>query len=462
MSYDAFSSGKPVHCVELTTGKRLTGILRFGGDGIQATLVSYDGAALVPTDAAVVLLTEYNSVVSLHSNLSWPADSNLQLEPPREVQRQHIYSNIAVVGPIAWGGAEQVRRVRFVIDHSKPMLMHEAKVGALARHAEGDEEARELFAEAVEGATVRVGYSRRVSREYGPPTVFEINPSFQIEYAESVTIDAYLDTVLAVVRFCAFSMGRHMHPSSIWIGKETRAEWLQSINEGRPGHEFEVLYRWPEVVADGEDETAWGSPLIARNDDELTALRVCLVAWIGRLSEWSNAYELMMIGLRLRGEVSANRLLNAFKWFEEIPLTRYQAALSKDDAELIGAAAAAKGRELGYDLENRIVGALRTIRTEANEARFARLISLVTTRFGGKVLKADVVEHLNQAVAFRGRCAHRNFVPADDQEQLNFMRSVRALEALCYLLVALDLPIGRDGIGRIRRNKFVSDYLYMS
>jgi len=50
----------------------------------------------------------------------------------------------------------------------------------------------------------------------------------------------------------------------------------------------------------------------------------------------------MITGFRLKNVVSSKRLLNACRWFEDIPIAKAQPVLSGSDIDTIAAAAAAK------------------------------------------------------------------------------------------------------------------------
>jgi hypothetical protein len=201
---------------------------------------------------------------------------------------------------------------------------------------------------------------------------------------------------------------------------------------------------------------------MAWDDDELSALRKCVVCWMGRHTEWHNAYVLMMSSLNLKREISAHRLIEACKWFEEIPLTKVQRAIMKEHIDAIASAAADKAGELGYEaaMKSRIAGSLKTIRMESHEDRFSRLVKLIRHKFGQSILPEGVVAHLRRAIDFRGKTAHGHFIPADEAEFREFSKSVRAMEATCYLLTALELPINEGGLKRVQSNPVVRYYLH--
>ena len=69
-----------------------------------------------------------------------------------------------------------------------------------------------------------------------------------------------------------------------------------------------------------------------------------------------------------------------------------------------------------------------------------------------------MMRHLKRAIDFRGKSAHGHFSPSDESEFRAFVKSICAMEALCFLLTAYDLPIHAAGIKRAHFHPFISDY----
>ena len=81
--------------------------------------------------------------------------------------------------------------------------------------------------------------------------------------------------------------------------------------------------------------------------------------------------------------------------------------------------------------------------------RFARLVSSVQARFDGANLLDSMIDNLGNARDFRGRVAHGHFAARDENEWRRFDKATLALEALCFLLTARDLPMTDAGRRRI-------------
>lgn len=460
MSAFEIESGEIVHCVELSSGGNLTGTFSFDQDGIRAQIYSYEKFFFIRPEEPIFLLTEKNLIVSLHSNIAAPAGSNSRMsEPARTIYRQDITSSIAVIGYDKWGTADRVKRVHFTVKHTKEILRHQAKTEALAKNKFPEEHNLSIYSEPVSGMTVRAGYNASYSIELDAP--IDIWPRFELEFEEEVTLYNYLDHVSCYVAFLSFSLGVHLKPSEIRISRHSQDEMMAKIEERSYPGDHTVNYVWPEVEVDTRDLWAGGSPVSAWDDDELSALRQCVVSWMERHTEWHNAYVLMMTSLTLKREISAHRLIEACKWFEEIPLTKSQNTITEEHIDAIASAAADRAGKLGYEaaIKSRIAGSLKTIRKESHEDRFSRLVKLVRHKFGQSILPEGVVAHLRHAIRLRGKTAHGHFYPADEAEFRAFSKSVGAMEAICYLLTALELPIHEDGLKRVQRNPVVRDYL---
>ena len=107
MSAFQIKSDGAVHCVELTSGEKLTGTFRFDQDGIRAYIYRYEGFFFIKREEPIVLLTEKNEIVSLYSILTGPRGHNSRMIGlTRTIYRQDITSNIAVIGHDEWASEE--------------------------------------------------------------------------------------------------------------------------------------------------------------------------------------------------------------------------------------------------------------------------------------------------------------------------------------------------------------------
>jgi len=448
--------GKQLHCSETVTGKKLTGTLILSNDGLRADLYSYDEAFNIKTDRPLHLIAEKGQIVSLHSTIDNGLGSSFWDD--RTVWHQGIIANVSVIGADAWTETDTIKRVTFTVKHTMELLRHQNKLAVIRRERRPDDEHFRLFEICVAGMTLKASYGAMYNSGSDTPT--QIWPVYEIEYGEPQSLHDYLRHVLDYVHFLSFCNGAVFKPSDIKIDRVSFAEILQAMEAQSYRDSHEVYYAWPEVPVDDQSLWVGGSPIRAWDQTELGAFQDCLSVWMNRAAAWTNAYAMMMGCFRRNNVLSADRLINACRWFEEIPLAASQFALKPRDVEEIAAAAAAKAEALGHtmQLKERIKGAIRRIKEETAEDRFRRLLSTVERRFGANIFLETAIVDLKRALAFRGRCAHGHFNPESDQEFRDFSRSTGAMEALCYMLTALDLPLSAEGLDRIRRNPVVQDY----
>ena len=72
--------------------------------------------------------------------------------------------------------------------------------------------------------------------------------------------------------------------------------------------------------------------------------------------------------------------------------------------------------------------------------------------------KEGFLDHLNAAPKFRGRSAHGRLEYTGEQEFLGILRTIGALEALCLMLMSVDLPLDELGRNRLLAHRVISDY----
>ena len=361
-----------------------------------------------------------------------------------------------MIGHDEWTAIEKIKRVSFTVKHTEELLMHQAKTKSLSKRRILNDSS--LYSEPIGDMTVGAGYSVTYSPDFDTPT--NISPRYVLEFDGGTTLYNYVDHVSCYVQFLSFSLGVRLKPSDIRISRHSHDEMMALVEKHSYPGDHKVNYVWPEAEIDTRDVWAGGWPVMAWDDDELLVLRQCIVSWIGRYAKWRNAYALMMVSLSLKGEISANRLITACKWFEEIPLTKQRNVIAKEHIDAIARTAAEKASELGYEsaTTHRIFGSLKAIRMESNKDRFSRLVMLLRQRFGYSILPKDVVPHLCRAIEFRGKTAHGHFNSVDKAELRAFSNATCAMEAICYLLTALDLPIHENGLKRVHRNPVIRDY----
>lgn len=447
------------HCSELITGCNLTGLLTLTEEEIELAIYSYDAYFSIKPEEPIFVLTEKNDVVSLHSNVgNPPGQASRCIAPVRTIYRQDIISNIAVVGHDAWKSEDQIKCATFKVRHSDHLLRNKVKIDRIRREEYPHEDDLTIYKDTIEGQSLGARYGVIYGPEFDHPK--EIWPRYSIEFSPPTSLHEYIRHVSRYVRFLSFCLGSPLKPSAIRIDRLSFNERNSALeDQSYPGDHL-VHYVWPEAKIDTHDLWVGGSPALVWEDDELIAFRACLVAWMERAAGWDKAYTMMMTCLGLKREISAERLVNACRWFEEIPLAGSRSALTDADVEAIATAAARQAENLGHppEIRSRIAGSIKRIKEETAEERFRRLVKMVQGKFGETCLPESAVADLKQALAFRGKTAHGHYSPESDSEFNAFSRAVAAMEALCMLLTAFELPLIAEGIMRMASNPVIRDY----
>jgi hypothetical protein len=405
-------TGKPSHCLELVTGKNLTGTVLLSNEQIITQIYSFHDHFRINGDQPIFLRAETTDIVSLHSNITAEARRNVRPgEPERTAYRQGIISNIAVIGHNAWAAEDGVKRVTFRVQHTKELMHHREKVDALGRKYPNDD-GLNIYELVVDGMTLRARYSATYGMDFDSPKEFW--PSFEIEFEETKLLEEYIRYVLTYVQFLSFCFGVRLKPSAIQIDRLSFAGMIAALEKQEYRSHHVVHYNWPEFEIDDRDLWVGGSPVRVWDDQEVASFRSCLALWM----ELAPAD-----GSRTFRELKRSRRF----------LTR-------------------PSMQLQMLLRPRLVS-WALLRPCAS-----RLLASVEEKFGRGVLPGDAISHLKRALALRGKSAHGHFNPENEREFRAFVKSVRAMEALCYLLTAQDLPISEAGIQRVRDNRLIRDY----
>ncbi|MDX6751940.1 hypothetical protein SH611_19205 [Geminicoccaceae bacterium 1502E] len=447
---------RTLHCVEITSGEDHTGILSLTETRIRTTLYSYRVPVYLPPERAIFLITEENDVVSLYNNVALATSScSRQVEGWRSIYQQEIGSNIAVVGRDRWLPNDPVKRVLFFIPSSSRVLVRQAfvdkvKLASSPRHIP-------IYETAAPNMILRGFAIPHYSMLMHHAIDYDI--AFEIEFEQAKRITDYLDHVSCFTHLFSFSIGSCLSPSLLYVSREP----CKNVNARKfssDNHQcFYTRLDDRRLDAAPHDHE---SVITVLDDKDLSGFQECALAWIRRYDLWRNAYALMAASLLMNRQLSPERLLAACRWFEEIPVEDSRPSISTQHISVIASAAITKARELGYSLEigNRIEGSLRHIRTESHRERFSRLLNAIATRFGAEIIRPSMLEDLCRAVRLRGKVAHGHFSLGGEADALELYRATLAMEALCFMLTAHDLPLSETNIRNMKSSRILIDYHY--
>lgn len=454
---DTLKPNEKILCVEQETGREIKGFFRYSPDSIETQLVSFDGFFQIPDDSRITLLAEDLKFITLLNSFSSTGSRSKHSEPKQHSHNQWIHSNLALVGDRPWTEDMAVKQVSFEVPHSQRILENRKFVELLTGEERFSDADRRVVHTSVDGITVSVWYAARYGWTGEFPT--EWGPRIEIRFDTPKSIDDFTDTLFFVTSFLSFNLGvcLQWQDASISYMDDDEIETAIAAQSYVGRHQAIFLQddHEPEMQRSGN----WGSPCLCYNDEERAVFGDCLAEWLKRSSEWKTAYGLMMGFLRHQGSIGADRLLAACKCLEQIPGTQGRPVLDSDCVEQIVAAAMTKAKELGHrHLNGRIKSSLQRVGTEDHDTRFRRLYANALNGHATRRPVDTVISDLKNAMRLRGHAAHRSLQTDTDDAFRTLDRAISAVECLCVLLLATDLPLSKEGRDRLFRNPVVSDY----
>lgn len=459
MSVDEIEIGRKYYCREENTEEGYTGFFHIDDKEIRANLFSFDKVFFMDAHDPLILRTEENKLISLHTNFLSAHESRTAFGKPKmTTYHEEIISNVCVVGEDAWLSNTPVKQVTFTVKNTEALLTHSNKIKTIATAEISDLDV-DICSVSVAGMNIHFWY--QVSYLLGPLDARKVTPYISIYFDNEETLFSYIKRVNTIVSFFMAALSIWLKPSDISISRVSHTEQLLVKENENHCSDHSIRYIWSEKEVKSSDIRLSEAFAHIRNDTELNAFKNCMMAWIERNDTWESATSLMAGSIALRDEISNTRLLMACRWFEKIPGTKSASIISPEHINEISKHVASKANKLGYSgLEKRMRGAISQVKTETHEQRFKRLTKSVQDIFGDDIIDEQFTTYLKEAIRFRGMSAHGSYEPADDDEFNVFVKSIHAMECLCYLLTIKDLPICSKGSDRLKSNSFVRNYKY--
>ena len=454
---DIFKPNEKILCVEQETGRGITGFFRYSSDIIETHLTSFDGFFHIPDEGRIALLAEDLQFVTLFDNFSNPGSRSKHSEPEQHSDTQWVHSNLALVGHCPWMEDMAVKQVSFEVPHAQRILENKKFIDLLAGEDRYTDADRRIVQTTINGTAISVWYSARYVGSGVFPT--EWGPRIEVRFDTPKSIDDFTETLFFVTSFLSFNLGvcLQWQDANISHMDDDEIDAATSVQSYVGRHQ--AIFLLDDNEPDMQRSGKWGSPCLCHNDEERAVFGECLAEWLKRSSKWKTAYGLMMGFLKQNGTIGADRLLAACKCLEQIPGTESRPVLDAVSVEQIVAAAQTKAVELGHgQLSGRIKSSLQRVGTEDHETRFRRLYASALN--GRATLRPidTVISDLKNAMRLRGHAAHRALHSDSDDKFKTLDRAISAVECLCVLLLARDLPLSKDGRDRLFRNPVVSDY----
>ena len=442
------------HCREVGSRKQVFGSVEICRSHITAHLYNYDEDFLIDVGKPIFLEDDTGRIVSLFfAAVIASGRRGRSRKPSKKIFYKNITAGLAVVGDSCWTETTLIKQVDFSCNSAQAIFADNNKIKELYDKKSSDKN-NILFSEELDLLKITAWCSEKYGVYSHHPQ--EINVKFQVSFKQDVSITAYINEVIKFVQFLSYSVGSYLNPDDILLSSHLLEE---AETNDQALFYYSAHYVLPEVNNKESSIRVWSSMITAENDKELLHFCRCMICWIQRSDKWKNANCLMMDCIALSGEVTSTRLLTAYKWLEEIPILKRHAELNSESLRVIVKAASRAAENLGHrGLNNRIAGSLKSITSESRKQFFERLKKVVGEKVKSNLADQIDLDDLINASRFRGRCAHRYFIPKDQNEFDLLHRAILAIEALCVLISAIDMPISTEGIERIADHPLFRSY----
>lgn len=446
-----------IACVDLTTGKSIQGIIGFNEqDILELNLTSFFGDFEAYRHDTIDLALENTKYMTLRGCVMSSHNKKFHfIEPNRTTYSTCILSNMGIVGPSLWQEHDHALIVRFSIPEaayvlqSRNHIINAMKVGTDEWNPNSI-----LLSFDVPGGQAKIFYASKLTSS--SVVAEEVEPRFEIEFSEKKTLQDVQYVINGIVSFFSFCMGIPMSPTNIMINKHSETEIEEAINSNIVLDDHEVVGQYRQFPIDDVEIESATSPFNASEPDSLLLFKDAITLWLQRQDQWFEAYSVLMGTLKHRRSISGDRLISACRWLEEIPDVASINVMNEVEFLQIVSAARFAAKSLGLtSLNDRISNGLKNIKKETSKQRFHRICSelKLTSKYG--IEHQSMVRKLANALAIRGRVAHRSY-SGKITEELN--ESILAIEALCFLLTVRDLPSDDKSLILIKKHRMVDMY----
>jgi hypothetical protein len=377
----------------------------------------------------------------------------------KTVYKQHLWSSLSVCGPRKWNKSDRVGAVSFELSNPDALydpdaLQRRLKQVSGNKFATLQSDPKDLIEICCNGFKIFIYFGFTSGGENFFSEHITINPNICIDFNEGVMVEEAVKASVACARFFGFSIAHPIIPKHISV-----IPYIERKKPRPEQNEFLLNVPFPKVAQDSHKTDPRDSAWFLRSDEIRQQLSESLRVWMDRQGAWSNIYELLDKLLGYRPMISGDRLEAAFKIVEKVPFcSREDENWAKKVATLEKSFMESNISERFSDKEKeRIINRIRSLKDETGTMRIERLFdSLRNTWSDNLELTAWFFGNIREAWAQRGKTAHGKIIIDDKQE---FTKLTFAAETFAFMLIASDLELGNDPVGRLSEAKLMT-YLH--
>ncbi|RWQ38633.1 MAG: hypothetical protein E5Y88_13565 [Mesorhizobium sp.] len=385
-------------------------------------------------------------VVSLFRNVEFgPTGPSWRRGEVGHVYHQRIVSNLAIAGETAWAAGSRARSVSFRVGPDSDFLWPRDRAREIADISVDTIPQRTILAMDVRGGKVSLDLvlqSDSLREKWTPTTSW-----LRLHLDEGAEPDECLDRVGYLVSLFSLLSWRDLHIEEMTI---------RHTDASSDTFAHRILLMRPERSSGQRSGNP--IPISVDNEEEREAFRTVLGVWLARQNQWDETTGLMLAGLRRFSSVSAERALDACRWYEVIervaPGDRNDERPAKMDEVVEAAVAKAKECNLeGYQrwIKERLSG----VRGEPRRMRISRLAKAINEWFGDDLFDETGVEMIMEAYAARHKTGHGTLGPMGEPDVRRLWGNIVAMETFCALRTIADLPLSDGGLKWLRMHPLI-------
>ncbi|MGS4946254.1 hypothetical protein ACVDG3_12300 [Meridianimarinicoccus sp. RP-17] len=441
-----FPEGSTLQCEANFDTKIERGTITHTDFGTQLDICRFGAKAPLKISEPIFALTEHLDTISLYDSFEVFSQARTRSQFNHAgVQFSRIMSNLSLIGEGRWTEKMTIRRIAFDLPETRILLNHRT-TGATGINND------DIFTLSSAGLTTRAYCT--VSASHSGAEVVEV-PRIEMEFDRGQSIHSISEHVFLLVSFFSISLGRRIKPARIGISHITREQ--ETPQAAARDYFFYVMGEWQFEQLQPDQHQNYSSPFLSFDQEELNALTRSLTAWISRRQDWMKAYGNMFSCLAKSQEVSGERLLSAFKWFENLPNARPEASLEAAQLNEIVEAASNVAARIDPSLNDRIKSSLSKIANETFRSQVERLVSLAWKKTSAPINPELIVRHIVRGRRLRGDAAHSVLDVSGKDSFKDCNGAILALEATCFMLTLADLTVTNDGLNRIWHHRIIRD-----
>lgn len=430
--------------------KHIPGKISFSSDSIDVKLVGFDGFFHFRDGSVIPLYLEDNEYCTVTSSSISSGSHN---SGHGSCHYLRFFARQAIIGFRPWNSDDRITEIYFNLSNTNRLLEAPDIKKRISSSKIGDQVDNKILSASHDGVCIEIFSGYEMS--WHDDNYSNSDPYGKVTF-DTPKLISEIGRVFAVLRtFLTMAAGITVHTENYYISSEKDSHLRLLSGEPAPA-QFQLIWPGDKLTEDKTlEQTRPTSILRCWNEEDRISTSKCLNFWMQNWELWSPAFSGLYIATQRKNNFDSYRIINACKWLDSTPGAQQISLENQSELSEVSAAAIAKSRELGLDLDDRIIGALQRLGTESRKSLLQRLI-LLALNGKYKDIEHRFLKDLQKAFEIRGRFAHSKFYHTSDEDFGDYIRCTQAVEALAFLVLYRNLPLPDNHFWGHGPNNFIS------